>query len=118
MSRYHYRSATTIEQSQMAYALLSAVIDLGVASTDDAHQRYELPVTVEPRMWGAITHPLLADGVLCRFGDSHTRRRVAHGRRIGLYSAPDIDRARQYASRLLTATTSRRARQMTLPGMD
>ena len=117
MSRSHCRSATPAEKSRMAHALLSAVIDLGVASTDDAHHRYELPVTVEPRMWGAITHPLLADGVIRRFGDSHTRRRVAHGRRIGLYFAPDIDRARQYASQL-KATVSRRARQMTLPGMD
>ena len=112
------RPATVTEQAQMAHALVSAVIDLGIASTDDAHQRYELPTTAEPRTWGAITNPLLADGVLCRVGDTHTRRRVAHGRRIGLYCAPDIDRARQYASRLLTAPTSRRARQMTLPGMD
>lgn len=80
------RPATVTEQAQMAHALVSAVIDLGIASTDDAHQRYELPTTAEPRTWGAITNPLLADGVLCRVGDTHTRRRVAHGRRIGLYA--------------------------------
>ena len=84
------RSATPAEKSQMAHALVSAVIDLGVASTDDAHCRYELPSTVEPRAWGAIITRLLAHGVLRRVGDAHTRRRVAHGRRIGRYHAPDI----------------------------
>ena len=118
MSRCQYRSATTTEQSQMAHALVSVVIDLGVASTDDAHQRYELPVTVEPRTWGTVTTRLLADGVLCHVTVVATRRRVAHCRRIGLYYAPDIGRARQYAGRLLTEKSSPRARQMTLPGMD
>lgn len=111
------RSATPAEKSQMAHALVSAVIELGVASTDDAHSRYELPSTVEPRAWGAITTRLLAHGVLRRVGDAHTRRRVAHGRRIGRYYAPNIVRARHYAG-LLTAAANRRECQRTLPGMD
>ncbi len=118
MSRDHYRSATTAEQSQMAHALIAAVIDLGAASTDDAHQRYELPEDVEPRAWGPATNRPLYDGVLERLTDVRTRRRVAHHRRIGLYYAPDIDRARQYAASLLPVTSSPRERQMTLPWMD
>jgi len=112
------RTATPPEQSQAAHALVAAVIDLGVASTDDAHRRYELPEAVEQRAWGAITTRLLADGVVCRVGDTHTRRSVAHGRRIGRYYAPDVARARQYADALTAAASRDRAAQMTLPGLD
>ena len=111
------RSATSAEKSQMAHALVSAVIELGVASTDDAHRRYELPSTVEPRAWGAIITRLLAHGVLQRVGNAHTRRRIAHGRRIGRYCAPDIVRALKYAS-LLTGAANRRECRRMLPGMD
>ena len=98
----------------MAQALLSAVIDTGEASTDDAHARYELPPSVEPRAWGAVTTRLLADGVLRRVGDSHTRRSVAHGRRIGRYRTPDADRARQYRDRLAASTTKKKRMQGSL----
>lgn len=94
------RSASSAEKAQAAYALIMAVLEKGVASTDDAHGRYELPVAVDQRAWGAITMRLIAEGVLHRVGDTHTRRFVAHGRRIGLYYAPDQVRAQKYATRL------------------
>lgn len=112
------RTATPAEQSQAAHALVSAVIDMGVASTDDAHQRYELPPVVDQRAWGAITTRLLAEFVLVRVGDTHTRRRVAHGRQIGRYYSPDLSRARQYADALTAAASRDRAAQLTLPGID
>ena len=108
-SSRHHRRATVVEQAQAAHALLSAVIDAGEASTDDAHARYELPPSVEQRAWGAVTTRLLAEGVLRRIGDSHTRRSVAHGRRIGRYQTPDADRARQYRDALTTAAHQRPA---------
>src|SRR5712691_4338429 len=83
------RRATVAEQAQAAHALMCAVIESGEALTDDAHRRYELPPTVEQRAWGAVPTRLLADGVLNRVGDRHTRRSVAHGRRFGRYRTPD-----------------------------
>ena len=107
-----YDKATAAEQAKMAQALLSAVIEAGEASTDDAHHRYELPATVEQRAWGAVTIRLLAEGVLRRVGDHHTRRSVAKGRRIGRYVTPNVERARQYRDTLTSAT--KRPTQQTL----
>ena len=106
-SSLHRRRATAAEQAQATYALLSAAIDLGIITTDDAHARYELPLTVEPRTWGAVTTRLLAEGLLRRVGDHHTRRSVAHGRRIGRYRAPDAERARQYRDTLCVSAYRR-----------
>ena len=116
-SSRHHRRATAAEQSQAAFALLSVVIDLGEASTDQAHQKFELPPNVEPRTWGAVTMRLLAEGVLRRVGDAHTRRSVAHGRRIGRYVTSDVDRARQYRNTLAT-TAAKRPAQRTLFGTE
>ena len=55
---------------------------------------------MEQRAWGAVTTRLLAEGLLRRVGDYHTRRSVAHGRRIGRYRTPDAERARQYSDAL------------------
>ena len=79
------------------------MIESGEASTDEAHRWYELPPSVEQRVWGTVTTRLLAEGVLRRVGDVHTRRSVAHGRRIGRYVAADSIRARQYRDTLATA---------------
>lgn len=106
-SSSHRRRATTAEQSQAAYALLSAAIDFGEATIDDAHRRYELPPSVEQRAWGAITSRLLAEGVLRRVGDHHTRRKVAHWRRVGRFQTPDPERARQYRDTLAKAARRR-----------
>ena len=102
-SSRHRRRATAAEQAQAAYALLSAVIETGEASTDDAHRKYELPPNVEQRTWGAVTTRLLAEGLLRRVGDHHTRRSVAHGRRIGKYRTPDAKRSRTYLDTLTKA---------------
>ncbi len=96
------RRATAADQAQAAHALVSAVIESGEASTNEVHRRYELPPNVEPRV-GAVTTRLLAEGVLRRVGDIHTRRSVAHGRRIGRYVAVDGNCARQYRDTLATA---------------
>ncbi len=112
-SRQH-RRATAAEQAQAAYALLSAVIETGEASTDDAHRKYELPPSVEQRAWGAVTTRLLAEGVLRRIGDAHTRRSVAHGRRIGRYRATDT--SRDYLTVLATAARRRPSQQTLFDG--
>ena len=109
-----FRTATAAEQAKMAQALLSAVIEAGEASTDDAHTRYELPPGVKPRAWGAVTARLVAEGLLRRVGDSHTRRSVAHGRRIGRYRTPDVKRARQYRDTLAATAARKRSTQRTL----
>ena len=108
------RRATSAEQAQAAYALLSAAIDAGEASasTDEAHARYELPPSVEQRAWGAVTTRLLAEGVLRRIGDAHTRRRVAHGRRVGRYRATDT--SLDYLTTLAASAARTRPAQRTL----
>lgn len=108
------RRASEVEQAQAAHALLTAVLESGEAATDDAHRRYELPQTVDQRAWGAVTMRLLAEGVISRTGDQHTRRAVAHGRRIGRYIAPDRDRAAAYRDRLAAQAAQHRPRQRTL----
>ena len=108
------RRATIAEQTQAAFALLSAIIERGEASTDDAHRRYELPPSVEQRTWGSVTNRLLAEGVLCRVGDQRTRRSIAHGRRIGRYRASDLERARQYRDSLAVEAMAMRPIQKTL----
>lgn len=105
------RRATAAEQAQAAYALLSAVIDMGEASTDDAHARYELPTSVDQREWGIVTGRMVAECIIRRVGDDHTRRRVAHGRRIGRYRTTDLERARQYRDTLATTARQRPAQR-------
>ena len=115
-SSRHRRRATAAEQAQAAYALLSAVIDLGIVTTDHAHERYELPASVDQREWGIVTGRLLAEGLIRRVGDDHTRRRIAHGRRIGRYRTPDVERARSYRDSLATAARQRPAQRTLFSG--
>lgn len=112
------RRATVAEQAQAAHALLSAVLEHGAAGTDEAHRRFELPDSVDQRAWGAVTMRLTIDGILQRVGDRHTRRAVAHSRRIGVYVAPDPERAREHCERLAADAARPRPAQRTLPGME
>ena len=114
MKRIKKRKATRQEQYQATHALIASVIELGEAGTDDAHARYELPPSVDQRAWGSVTMRVIADGVLRRVGDTHTRRAVAHGRRIGRYVAPDIEYARQYRDRLAADAANARPAQRSL----
>lgn len=118
MSRRTTRRATAEEQAQAAHALLSVLIDEGAAGTDDAHERYELPPSVEPRTWGAIVAGLLARGLIRRTGDRHTSRAIAHNRRIGIYVPVDRQQAIVLRDRLAAAAASERPRQLVLPGLD
>lgn len=93
---------------------MSAVIESGEASTDETHRRYELPPSVEQRVCGAVTARLLAEGVLRRVGDVHTRRSVAHGRHIGRYVSADGNRTRQYRDTLAAAAARKQPTQRTL----
>lgn len=103
-----FRKATDDERQQMEAALLAAVVEYGVASTDDAHARFELPDDVQPKTWGTITGILKAKALLCRIGEVQTRREIAHGRRIGVYVASDADAVRRYLADLLTPLRRRR----------
>ena len=118
MSRRTIRKATTAEVAQTKHALLCVLVDEGVASTDDAHRRYELPAAVDQRCWGSIVAGLLAAGVIHRVGDRHTSRLVAHGRRIGRYVLTDRNQAIVLRDRLAAAAACERPRQMVLPGID
>lgn len=111
------RQATPAEQAQAAHALLSAIIDHDEASTDDAHRRYRLPDTVDPRCWGAVVAGLLSTGIIRRVGDRHTSRRIAHGRRIGRYVLADRRQAAAMRDRLAASAARQRARQLCLPGI-
>lgn len=111
------RQATSIEQAQATHALLSALIDLGEASTDDAHRRYRLPDSCDQRAWGAVVSGLLTSGIIRRIGDRHTSRCIAHGRRIGRYVLTDRRRAIAMRDRLAASAPGQRARQLCLPGI-
>jgi hypothetical protein len=108
MTRRTFRPATATEQAQATHALLSAVIQHGEASSDDAHRLYRLPDSVDQRMWGAVVAGLLAAGIIRRVGDRHTTRRIAHGRRIGRYAVADIGRAIVHRDRLAASTARKR----------
>ncbi|NQV29235.1 MAG: hypothetical protein HQ518_33185 [Rhodopirellula sp.] len=99
---------------QIEHALLTAILERGQAGTDDAHAMYELPETVDPRTWGSVTNGLQARGLIQRVGDSHTRRRVAHGRRIGRYIVTDRKLALKYCKRLARAAARKRRAQRSL----
>jgi len=117
MTETHTRRATAAELAQAGHSLVSAILELGEAATDDAHRRYELPPAVDQRAWGAVTRRLLILGIIRRVGERHTRRAVAHGRRIGKYVAADPVRARQYLDRAARAAAPRKPaqRQLSLP---
>ncbi len=61
-----------------------------------------------------MTTRLLAEGVLRRVGDAHTRRSVAHGRRIGRYRATDT--SREYIAMLATVARQRSAQRTLFSG--
>lgn len=69
---------------------------------------------MEQRAWGAVTTRLLAEGVLRRVGDAHTRRSVAHGRRIGRYRATDT--SRDYLTTLAKSARQRPAQRTLFDG--
>ena len=112
------RKATDAERRQLEHAILSAVLTKGEAGCDDAHDLFELPDDVEPRIWGAITGGLQAEGLIRRTGETHTRRAVAHGRRVGLYRVIDAELARKYRDRLAASTARKRPAQLSLPLED
>lgn len=114
MIRRTYRPATGAEQAQATHALLSALIDLDEASTDDAHRLYRLPDTCDQRARGAVVSGLLTSRIIRRVGDRHTSRRIAHGRRIGRYVLADRWQAIAMRDRLAASA----ARQRCLPGID
>jgi len=111
-------STTSTEQTQVANALLSTILDLGEASTDDAHLRYELPNAVDQRTWGSVVAGLVACDVIQRVGDRHTNRPVAHGRRIGRYSASNVAKATVVRNHQSASAKRRLDRQQRLPGFD
>jgi hypothetical protein len=110
------RRATDEERSRAKHALLSAVIELGEATTDDAHERFELPLSVDQRAWGTITCALRLAGLIQRVDDAQTRRQIAHGRRIGVWAVADGDKAQQELADLTAA--KRRPEPPRLPGFD
>jgi hypothetical protein len=103
-----------LEMKQIEYALLTAILERGQAGTDDAHALFELPETVDPRLWGSATNGLQARGLIQRVGDSHTRRRVAHGRRIGRYIITDRKRALIYCRQLARMAARKRPAERSL----
>ncbi|MDA0284586.1 MAG: hypothetical protein O3B86_14655 [Planctomycetota bacterium] len=111
------RRATPGELGQAAHDLISSVLELGEAGTDDAHARFELPTAVDQRAWGSVTAGLLTAGVIRRVGDRHTRRAIAHGRRIGRYRTANTDEARRMCEKLSGIAAEPRAVQLVLPGM-
>ena len=119
MTRQPTRQATDAEQRQIERAILAALLTKGeAATTDDAHELFELPDDVEPRTWGAITGGLQAKGLIRRVGDRHTTRRIAHGRRIGLFRVTDAARARQRCELLAASAGRKRPAQLSLPLED
>lgn len=114
MTRCPKRKATDAERRQLAHAILSAVLTKGEAGTDDAHELFELPEDVEPRTWGAVTGGLQVEGLIRRIGESHTHRRVGHGRRIGRYVLANAGKAQQRCDRLAASAARKRPVMRTL----
>ena len=114
MKRSKKRSATAEELAQAKHALLTALLELGAASTDDAHDRFELPEGVQPKVWGSITGGLKAMGLIHRVGEVHTTRPIAHDRRIELYQISDTEAAKRELDRLSRQAANRRKRDRTL----
>ncbi len=113
------RTATAAEKSQVARAIVAAVVEQGVARIDDAHRRYQLPDGVEPRVWGGQTIRHIRIGILMVVGSINTARDAANGRAVRWLAAPDMGRARQYLASLGPPDSPPPAeRQMTLPGLD
>jgi hypothetical protein len=108
------RRPTNSERAQLEYAILSVVLEQGAATTDDAHALYELPKGVDQRYWGAASAGLVARGLLRRVGEAHSRRVVAHGRRIGLFIAPNVARARRRLTTLAAIAARRSETLLTL----
>lgn len=102
------RKATDAERQQMEAAFLAALLERGVATTDDAHSLFELDADVQPKVWGSIVGALLAMGFIQRIGETPTRRAIAHGRRIGVFIATDVEEVRRYLAGLLASLTRRR----------
>ncbi|MDA0810545.1 MAG: hypothetical protein O2945_23195 [Planctomycetota bacterium] len=102
------RKATDAERQQMEAAFLAALLERGVATTDDAHSLFELPDDVQPKVWGSIVGALQAMGFIRRIGETQTRRPVAHGRRIGVFIANDVEDVKEYLGGLLRSLTRRR----------
>ena len=114
MKPIQLRKATDAERMQMEAAFLVALVERGVATTDDAHSLFELPENVQPKVWGSIVGALQAMGFITRIGETQTRRPIAHGRRIGVFIATDVDDVKQYLGGLLRSLTRRRQTQLTL----
>lgn len=113
------RTATAAEKSQVAGAIVAAIVEQGVARIDDAHRRYELPEGVEPRVWGGQTIRLITMGIIMVVGSVHTARDAANGRAVRWLAATDMGRARQYLASLGPAGNPPPTdRQMRLPGLD
>ena len=114
MTKRSKRRATNAEVAQAKHALLTAILLRGAASTDDAHELFELPNDVEPKSWGAVTGGLQAERLIHRVGELHTKRRLAHGRRIGLYQVTDVEAATRERDRLANSAARKRPAQLTL----
>lgn len=114
MTKRSKRRATDVEVAQAKHAFLTAIRDRGAASTDDAHELFELPSDVEPKSWGAVTGGLQAERLIHRVGELHTKRRLAHGRRIGLYRITDLEVVSREIDRLAKSASRKRSTQMTL----
>ncbi|MBI1314498.1 hypothetical protein GC176_24665 [bacterium] len=118
MSHPTTRKATAVEQAQAKHAFLCVLIEQGEGSTDDAHQRYELPESVNQSCWGGLIAGLLAAVTIDRVGDRHTSRSKAHGRRIGRFRLTDREQAIALRDRLAAVAARKRDRQQRLPGVD
>ena len=109
------RNDETVDPGDMVeHAILSAVIDLGEASTDDAHRLYSLPDDVHPGVWGGRVGGLVARRIIRSVNRTHTRRPCAHGREIHVYEAVNRDAAIRERDRLAASAARRRPTQLLL----
>jgi hypothetical protein len=63
-------------------ALLLRLLDAGTATADDVRAAVELPLGINPKLFGAIPGPLAAAGIIAAAGYIPTTRKEGHARPV------------------------------------
>lgn len=108
------RKATLAERNAAEFALLSAIRARRYASTDDAHQLYELPQCVTQSLWGWIVTNCQARGCIRHVGSLNSERKPSHRRPIKLLSVADQDAFTSRLRQLRTFASRQRPKQGSL----
>ena len=94
LSNLEQRRARCILRAQRA--LLERLLAVGRATADDVRAAVELPVDIDPKMFGAIPRGLVKSGIIEAVGYTKTTRPEAHARPVTVWGLTDRDKAEQW----------------------